>query len=381
MGNICTSPANYKSSESKPIPNTEDKNALLKQVLILIIIYFLCIKYTKISYVPKIQRHKDIDQWDADDVYKWLSTVENGDLRELAGKLRHERVKGKILDQLNDEIFKEINISIGDKLLFKQVRDELFHEYNYQHNNVNVLPRHGILTNNDSNNTYNNSDDNRSIHSHPSNEQQQQQQQQHTQPQRPTASIQIGSAAGIRTVYNQPSSSFHQHQQFRSREQQKMGLSPFQATRSSPNLQNGNIVLPNTSIQQIQPTTLQSSTSHNSTFQDNNIMVNGQFDENQYQEIDINDIQTNDDNHDNHNHHQQEGNPNTDKNKNKNANNDNNKKPNLIRATSAPADDGKKLQQQKSIYQRQYNSNPINGCKHKIKMNLITNDCNSVCIT
>mmetsp|Transcript_71587 Transcript_71587/g.64266 ORF Transcript_71587/g.64266 Transcript_71587/m.64266 type:complete len:598 (-) Transcript_71587:243-2036(-) len=102
----CTSAANYESSDNgKPFRDTEGG--------------------------PSKRECTNIEQWSANRVYQWLSTIENGDLQELAIKFRNERIKGKVLENVSDSQLKEMGVRMGDQLLFKQARKALFAKYNY----------------------------------------------------------------------------------------------------------------------------------------------------------------------------------------------------------------------------------------------------------
>lgn len=103
----CNSAANYETNDNgKPIRDTE--GALLNN-----------------------QEYLSIDQWSCDNVYQWLSTVDNGELKELANKFKNERIKGKVLDSVCDEQLKEMGANIGDRLQFKKARLTLFKDHNY----------------------------------------------------------------------------------------------------------------------------------------------------------------------------------------------------------------------------------------------------------
>ena len=108
----------------------------------------MCLLYTYQLYIHIIQDH--IDQWDADRVYQWLSTVENGELQQLAQKFRHERIKGKVLDSVTDSQLTEMGVKWGDKLLFNKVREVLFLKYNYHSTYIHHTP-HRMIEPRDSN--------------------------------------------------------------------------------------------------------------------------------------------------------------------------------------------------------------------------------------
>eukprot|EP01083_Nonionella_stella_P136532 415486_1 len=69
---------------------------------------------------------KPVEEWGVDDVYKWLSTIEDGALKELAEKFKKESVRGRVLVDIKDEhLTGMFGLALGDKLLFHTVRSEL----------------------------------------------------------------------------------------------------------------------------------------------------------------------------------------------------------------------------------------------------------------
>merc|ERR1712130_859418 len=59
---------------------------------------------------------KPIEKWSVDDVYDWLSTVHDGDLKELA-KITEDHLKNTF------------DASLGDQLQFDDARSQLFEEH------------------------------------------------------------------------------------------------------------------------------------------------------------------------------------------------------------------------------------------------------------
>eukprot|EP01084_Bolivina_argentea_P079036 143431_1 len=99
MGNICRSAKNNLSSRQRPIHNTE--------------------------------RSKPINNWDVNDVFEWLSRVDDGALEELARKFRTNKIRGSILHHMKEVQLVEMNVVLGDRILFEKRKIELFQKYNY----------------------------------------------------------------------------------------------------------------------------------------------------------------------------------------------------------------------------------------------------------
>ncbi len=108
MGNIaCTSLQNNLSSE---VPDTVRSNL-----------------------IPPC---KPIDKWQINDVYEWLSRIDDGALKELAIQFRKHRIRGCILHNIQEVQLVEMNAPLGDRMLFNRRRIELFHQYNYIRNDI-----------------------------------------------------------------------------------------------------------------------------------------------------------------------------------------------------------------------------------------------------
>eukprot|EP01083_Nonionella_stella_P101618 288224_1 len=88
---------------------------------------------------------KQVEEWNVDDVYTWLSTVSDGDLTDLAGKFKAARIRGIILDTLRDEHLDEFDVKFGEKMEFNLVREDLFARYRKQNEDTEE-PGHGSET-------------------------------------------------------------------------------------------------------------------------------------------------------------------------------------------------------------------------------------------
>merc|ERR1712154_46127 len=55
-----------------------------------------------------------ITAWLTDDVYKWLSSVDDGALHQLAIKFKKSRIRGRILDNVTEPLVIEMDVPVGD---------------------------------------------------------------------------------------------------------------------------------------------------------------------------------------------------------------------------------------------------------------------------
>eukprot|EP01084_Bolivina_argentea_P295195 508154_1 len=120
MGNICTSPKNNLSTEDRPVRNTERSNLITSS--------------------------KPIDKWDVDDVFEWLSRIDDGALYELAIKFKKNKIRGCILDNVKEVQLVEMDVALGDRMLFEKLKNELFRQYNYMPNNI-LMDQHSNQSN------------------------------------------------------------------------------------------------------------------------------------------------------------------------------------------------------------------------------------------
>jgi len=67
-----------------------------------------------------------IEKWTEREVFQWLSTVDEGELYELATKLKQNRIRGRVLRQVTDIELSAMNVPLGDRLHFTKVRSALF---------------------------------------------------------------------------------------------------------------------------------------------------------------------------------------------------------------------------------------------------------------
>eukprot|EP01083_Nonionella_stella_P292509 994792_1 len=70
-----------------------------------------------------------IDTWNADDVYGYLSTVNDGDLIDLAKLFREEEVRGRALANITDDDLLRMGVSLGNRLQFRGVREKLVKQF------------------------------------------------------------------------------------------------------------------------------------------------------------------------------------------------------------------------------------------------------------
>ena len=72
------------------------------------------------------RKQQDLNDWSVDDVYQWLSSVDDGVVKHLAIQFKSAKVDGKMLRNIteSDEIFGS-EIELGDILQFIDYRDEL----------------------------------------------------------------------------------------------------------------------------------------------------------------------------------------------------------------------------------------------------------------
>lgn len=74
-----------------------------------------------------LSQESNIEKWDVDDVYNWLSTVYDGQLKELAEKFKNANIRGRALVKINENhLTNNFGIELEDQLQFEEVRKALF---------------------------------------------------------------------------------------------------------------------------------------------------------------------------------------------------------------------------------------------------------------
>eukprot|EP01083_Nonionella_stella_P314454 1132853_1 len=70
-----------------------------------------------------------INKWNADDVYGYLSTINDGALVELAKLFKAEEVRGRVLFTITDDDLLKMGVSLGNRMEFRDVREELVKQF------------------------------------------------------------------------------------------------------------------------------------------------------------------------------------------------------------------------------------------------------------
>ncbi len=70
-----------------------------------------------------ITSSKPIDKWDVQDVFNWLSHIDDDALHELAVKFRKNKICGCILDNVKEVQLVEMDVALGDRMLFNQKKN------------------------------------------------------------------------------------------------------------------------------------------------------------------------------------------------------------------------------------------------------------------
>ena len=70
-----------------------------------------------------------IEKWSADEVFLWLSSIDNGELLDLAKTLKKNRIRGRVLHEIHDRELDAMHVPLGDRIHFRQCRDELIRQH------------------------------------------------------------------------------------------------------------------------------------------------------------------------------------------------------------------------------------------------------------